>query len=69
MTPKDTVKKADINQCIAKLNKTHKQRLGTIGPLMGMLLIILFAFALLPLFLFLMFFNKVYFWIRKQKYF
>ncbi len=60
-------KTANIDQCIRQLNKIHKQRLGAIGPLLGMLLILLFACALLPLYLFLMFFNVVYFWIRQQK--
>jgi len=65
----DTVssKKTNIDQCIRQLNKIHKQRLGAIGPLLGMLLILLFACALLPLYLFLIFFNVVYFWIRRQK--
>ena len=60
-------KTANIDQCIRQLYKIHKQRLGAIGPLLGMLLILLFACALLPLYLFLMFFNVVYFWIRQQK--
>lgn len=59
--------KANIDQCIRNLNKLHKQRLGFIGPFIGMLLILLFAIALLPLYLFLLFFNVVYFWIRRQK--
>ncbi|MEH6629129.1 MAG: hypothetical protein V7739_22065 [Motiliproteus sp.] len=67
MKPDPTIKKADINQNILKLNKRHKQRLGPVGPPLGMLLILLFALALLPLYLFLIFFNTVYFWIRKQK--
>ena len=60
-------KPINIDQCIRQLNKIHKQRLGTLGPLLGMLLILLFACALLPLYLFLLFFNVVYFWIRRQK--
>lgn len=60
-------KKADIDRSLRQLNKIHKQRLGAIGPYIGMLLILLFAFALLPLYLFLVFFNQVYFWIRRQK--
>jgi hypothetical protein len=67
MKSADTNKKVNIDQCIRKLNKIHKQRLGSAGPPIGMVLIIMFAFALLPLFLFLMFFNVVYFWIRRQK--
>ncbi|RIZ65708.1 MAG: hypothetical protein D0531_08215 [Methylococcales bacterium] len=60
-------KTTNIDQCIRQLNKIHKQRLGAIGPLLGMFLILLFACALLPLYLFLIFFNVVYFWIRRQK--
>ena len=60
-------KTINIDQCIRQLNKIHKQRLGAIGPLLGMLLILLFACALLPLYVFLIFFNVVYFWIRRQK--
>lgn len=67
MKPKAATQKANINQSIGALNKVHKQRLGFIGPYLGMLLILLFSIALLPLFLFLGFFNVVYFWIRRQK--
>ena len=67
MNSETPLKKANINQSIHKLNKIHKQRLGAIGPYIGMLLILLFALALLPLFLFMLFFNVVYFWIRRQK--
>ena len=67
MKPDPAIKMADINQNILKLNKKHKQRLGSVGPYLGMLLILLFAFALLPLFLFLTIFNNTYFWIRRQK--
>ncbi len=61
------VKKANIKNCIRDINKVHKQRLGFVGPYIGMILILLFAFALLPLYLFLVIFNNVYFWIRRQK--
>lgn len=64
--PPDKVKMANINQSIRKVNKVHQQRLGFIGPYIGMALILIFALALLPLFIFLVFFNRVYFWIRKQ---
>ncbi|OIQ78431.1 hypothetical protein GALL_398680 [mine drainage metagenome] len=67
MNSEDTTQKANIDQCIRKLNKVHKQRLGPVGPPIGMLLILLFAIALLPLYLFLVFFNIAYFWIRRQK--
>ena len=59
--------KVSIERYLKKLNIQHPQRFGRIGPYIGMILILLFAFALLPLFLFLVFFNKVYFWIRRQK--
>lgn len=67
MNSEDTAKKANIDQCIRKLNRVHKQRLGFVGPPLGMLLILAFAIALLPLYLFLVIFNIVYFWIRRQK--
>jgi len=67
MSDNSTHKKVNIDQCIKKINTIHKQRLGAIGPPIGMILIILFAFALLPLYIFLIIFNRVYFWIRKQK--
>jgi hypothetical protein len=67
MKSENPPQKANIDQCIRNLNKLHKQRLGFIGPFIGMLLILLFAIALLPLYLFLLFFNVVYFWIRRQK--
>ena len=51
MTNKTSDEKANIDQCIRKLNTIHKQRLGAFGPPLGMILIILFAFALLPLFI------------------
>jgi len=61
------IKKANIDKCIRALNKIHKQRLGPFGPPLGMLLILMFSLVLLPLYLFLVFFNVVYFWIRRQK--
>jgi hypothetical protein len=67
MRSEERAGKANIDQCIRKLNLVHKQRLGPIGPPLGMLLILVFAIALLPLYLFLVFFNVVYFWIRRQK--
>lgn len=67
MTPENPTHKVDIYKCLCQLNKIHKQRLGSIGPYLGMLLILMFSLALLPLYLFLIFFNVVYFWIRRQK--
>jgi hypothetical protein len=66
MTTESNTSNPNIDQCIRKLNKIHKQRLEPIGPYLGMLLILLFAIALLPLYLFLKVFNVVYFWIRRQ---
>jgi len=59
--------KVNIDHYIRKMNKTHKQRLGFMGPPLGMIMIILFALALFPLFAFLVVFNKLYFWIRRQE--
>jgi hypothetical protein len=59
--------KVNIDQCLRKINTIHKQRLGAFGPPLGMILIVLFAVALFPLFAFLVVFNKAYFWIRRQK--
>ncbi len=67
MGKKKGQEKVSIDQYIREMNKSHKQRLGAIGPPLGMILIVLFAFALLPLFLFMHMFNRVYFWIRRQK--
>ena len=44
----------------------HRQRLGALTPLAGYPLILLFAVFLLPLYLYMLFFNRVYFWIRNQ---
>ena len=46
--------------------KTHKQRLGFFAPVLGLLLITGFAVFLLPLFLYMLMFNRVYFWVRNQ---
>ena len=46
--------------------KSRKQRLGPLAPILGFALIMLFAAFLLPLFLFMLVFNKVYFWARNQ---
>ena len=44
----------------------HKQRLGNAAPILGLLLITLFALFLLPLFLYMLVFNRIYFWLRNQ---
>lgn len=67
MKSEEDAEKVNIDSCIRELNKVHKQRLGPFGPPLGMVLILLFAIALLPLYLYLVFFNVVYFWVRRQK--
>jgi len=47
-------------------NKHHKQRLGALAPLLGLFLILGFAAFLLPLFLYVLMFNRLYFWVRNQ---
>lgn len=47
-------------------NKVHKQRLGPLAPVLGFVLIIGFALFLLPLFLYMLVFNRLYFWVRNQ---
>ena len=61
-------KKDSIQSYLKKLSNTpgHKQRLGALAPLAGYPLIILFAVFLLPLYLYLLFFNRAYFWVRNQ---
>jgi hypothetical protein len=44
----------------------YKQRLGPLAFVAGFSLIILFALFLLPLFLYMLLFNRAYFWIRNQ---
>jgi hypothetical protein len=57
----------DIQRCLHGVNKVHRQRLGSVGPYVGMGLVLFFAIALLPLFIYMVFFNAFYFWIRRQK--
>lgn len=61
-------KKDSIQSYLKKLSNTpgHKQRLGALAPLAGYPLIILFAVFLLPLYLYMLFFNRAYFWVRNQ---
>ncbi len=61
-------KKSNISYTHYLRNKTaaNKQRLGPFAAVLGFLLIVLFAFFLLPLFLYMVVFNKVYFWVRNQ---
>lgn len=56
-----------ISGCIQQINKIHPQRLGWFGPRIGMMLILGFAVVLLPFYWYMLFFNKFYFWIRRQK--
>jgi hypothetical protein len=46
--------------------KVHKQRLGFMAPILGLLLILGFAVFLFPLFLYMLLFNRLYFWVRNQ---
>jgi hypothetical protein len=46
--------------------KVHKQRLGFLAPILGLALILGFAVFLFPLFLYMLLFNRVYFWVRNQ---
>ena len=68
MTRKSEGRKANIQTYLKKLGQMpgHEQRLGALTPLAGYPLILLFALFLLPLFLYMLFFNKAYFWIRNQ---
>lgn len=45
----------------------HRQRLGPLAPVLGLVLIVSFALFLLPLFLYMLVFNRLYFWLRNQK--
>ena len=46
--------------------KVHKQRLGFLAPILGLVLILGFAVFLFPLFLYMLLFNRLYFWVRNQ---
>ncbi|MDO6416265.1 hypothetical protein Q4F19_17905 [Sphingomonas sp. BIUV-7] len=46
--------------------KANRQRLGPLAPVAGFILIIGFALFLIPLFIYMLFFNRVYFWVRNQ---
>jgi len=46
--------------------KVHKQRLGFLAPILGLILILGFAVFLFPLFLYMLLFNRLYFWVRNQ---
>ena len=62
------MKKANIQRYLKELSQKpgHEQRLGVLTPMVGYPLILFFALFLLPLFLYMLFFNRVYFWIRRQ---
>ncbi len=47
-------------------NNPNRQRLGIFAPVLGLLLIILFGIFFLPLFLYMLLFNRLYFWVRNQ---
>lgn len=63
------VKKISIQQHLVKMEKSlgHQQRLGKLTPLIGYPLILGFSLFLIPLYIYMMFFSKLYFWIRNQK--
>lgn len=69
MNSKAATEKVSIQAYLKRLSQTpgHEQRLGALTPLAGYPLILLFALFLLPLYLYMLFFNRVYFWIRKQE--
>lgn len=56
-----------ISQYIRRGNKKYPQRLGWFGPRIGIILILIFAIIFFPLYIYMLFFNKFYFWIRRQK--
>lgn len=68
-TPPATQRKTSIQSHLKELSQKpgHESRLGVFTPLAGYPLLLLFALFLLPLYLYMCFFNRVYFWIRKQK--
>jgi hypothetical protein len=68
MSNKEKVRKVSIQTHLKRLSNMpgHKQRLGVLTPLAGYPLIILFAVFLLPLYLYMLFFNRAYFWVRNQ---
>jgi hypothetical protein len=45
---------------------THKRRLEPLAPILGLLLILGIAVFLLPLFLYMLVYNRLYFWVRNQ---
>lgn len=61
--------RASIQSHLKKLSQKpgHQQRLGPLTPVAGYILILLFAVFLLPLFLYMLLFNRIYFWVRNQK--
>lgn len=65
----DEPQKISIQKCLKDLGQCpgHEHRLGPLTPLLGYPLIISFSIFLLPLFIYMHFFNLVYFWLRRQK--
>jgi len=64
----EDVEKVSIQGCLKRLRseRPERQRLGGLGVKMAALLILTFALVLLPLFLFMLLFNSLYFWLRSQ---
>lgn len=65
----DNPRKVSIQKCLKDLAGCpgHEYRLGPLTPLIGYPLIISFSLFLLPLFIYMLFFNQAYFWLRKEK--
>jgi len=62
-------KKANIQIYLKALHEMpeYRQRLGRFSPVAGTILILSFAIFLLPLYVYLLFFNVAYFWLRRQR--
>lgn len=68
MSDRTSSKKHSIQSSLKQLSQKegHKQRLGVFSPMAGYPLLLLFGLFLLPLYLYMLFFNRVYFWVRGQ---
>lgn len=53
---------ADMEKCAG-----HRQRFGDLTPLLGYPIIVSFSLFLLPLYIYMQLFSRLYFWIRNQK--
>jgi hypothetical protein len=61
--------KKSIQQHLIKMEECigHRQRLGGLTPIIGYPLIVGFSLFLVPLYLYMIIFSRLYFWIRNQK--